>query len=123
MYNDETVQNFKLIGANASKRAMTLKTLEGHILATELNAIAMIPHRLFHMERSNSEAAQVPDFVGIGIHSIKALSARYGVGSPQVLDALRLLDFELQDVSGEVFARLAISDFILGFCSFGSIVR
>jgi|ERR1712137_431620 len=100
LYTDDTIQNFKLISANASKRSMTLKTLEGHILATELNAISAIPEKLFKMQRIGEQV--VPDFVGIGITSIKALALKYGSESPQVLDALRLLDFELQDV----FVRL-----------------
>eukprot|EP00339_Tiarina_fusa_P013603 CAMPEP_0117037662 /NCGR_PEP_ID=MMETSP0472-20121206/26555_1 /TAXON_ID=693140 ORGANISM="Tiarina fusus, Strain LIS" /NCGR_SAMPLE_ID=MMETSP0472 /ASSEMBLY_ACC=CAM_ASM_000603 /LENGTH=420 /DNA_ID=CAMNT_0004747681 /DNA_START=51 /DNA_END=1313 /DNA_ORIENTATION=+ len=100
LYSDETFESFTVIGQSASKRQMTLKTLEGHILATELNAIAAIPSRLNRMMKG--ESVSEPDFIAVGITSIKALTLKYGSDSPQVLDALRLLDSELSGL----FAKL-----------------
>ena len=76
---------------------MTLKTAEGHRLASELYGIHLIPQHLKSMNRADNVHA--PDMINIGISSIRHLSLRYGVGSPQVLDAIRLLDNALVEVS------------------------
>lgn len=96
MYNDNIEQNFKIIVSDATNRGMTLQSLEGYVLATELYAISKIPIQLVGMQKGDVE---IPDFIGIGISSIKDLTIKYGEKSPQVLDAIRLIDIELIKVS------------------------
>ena len=78
---------------------MSLNTAEGYILASELLSIAMIPKRLASMPASTSD---VPDFVSIGINSIKQLTTKFGKDSIQVREALRLLDAALVQMQAEL---------------------
>lgn len=96
LYNDETIQTFKIITSDAAKRGMTLQTVEGYLLATELYAISKIPVQLLGMQKGDID---IPDFIGIGISSISAMTAKFGENSPQVLDAIRLVDREITKVS------------------------
>jgi len=100
LYSGETIKSIDEIRDFARYNGMTLKTAEGHKLASELYGIKLIPQHIQSMTRADNVHA--PDMINIGISSIRQLSLRYGVGSPQVLDAIRLLDNALVELMGQL---------------------
>jgi len=99
IFSDETVKSNGDIREAAKERSITLKTAEGYMLVAELLAISEIPNYLRNM---NNEQSEVPDFIGIGIESIKYLSLKYGENSEQVLEALNLIDNALSEMYSEL---------------------
>ena len=95
--DESIVKGIKDIREFGRRNSMTLKTAEGHMLASELYGITLIPQQLALLSRADN--VEAPDMINIGISSIKHLTLKYGENSPQVLDAIRLLDETLSSVS------------------------
>merc|ERR1712130_29170 len=99
LYADRVVADLALIRTHAKDLSMTLTTSAGYALAAELKAIAMIPARVAAMTSAGSD---IPDFVSVGVSSIKELSKTFGANSPQVIDGLRMLDLALMRAQKEI---------------------
>jgi len=101
LYSDDTINTLGSIRFEAKKRSVTLKSAEGYVLVAELLAISEIPNRIKAMHQSGTH---IPDFIGIGIESIKLLSIKYGQDSEQVKDALQRIDVALS----KMYAKLEL---------------
>lgn len=96
LYDDQVFGDIYAIRAASQKRMMKVETREGFILAAELYAIENLTKMLAQMPASESG---VPDFITIGITSIKTFTVKYGRDSEQVRVAMGLLDTALAAVS------------------------
>jgi len=101
LYTDRVVADLVLIRTHAKDLSMTLTTSAGYALAAELKAIAMLPSRVAAMTSAGSD---IPDFVSVGVSSIKELAKTFGANSPQVIDGLRMLDLALMKAQKEIEA-------------------
>jgi len=99
LYTDRVVADLALIRTHAKDLSMTLTTSAGYALAAELKAIAMLPARVAAMTSAGSD---IPDFVSVGVSSIKELSKTFGANSPQVIDGLRMLDLALMRAQSDI---------------------
>jgi len=99
LYTDRVVADLALVRTHAKDLSMTLTTSAGYSLAAELKAIAMLPSRVAAMTSAGSD---IPDFISVGISSIKELSKTFGANSRQVIDGLRLLDLALMNAQKEI---------------------
>jgi len=99
LYNDAVVADISTIRSASQKRMMKVETREGFILAAELYAIESLPKILAAMPASTSST---PDFITIGITSIKVLSVKFGAKSEQVRVAMGLLDTALANMYAQL---------------------
>jgi len=99
LYTDRVVADLALIRTHAKDLSMTLTTSAGYALAAELKAIALLPARVAAMTSAGSD---IPDFVSVGVSSIKELSKTFGANSPQVIDGLRMLDLALMRAQTDI---------------------
>merc|ERR1712137_850836 len=99
LYTDRVVADLALIRTHAKDLSMKLTTTAGYALAAELKAIALLPSRVAAMTSAGSD---IPDFVSVGVSSIKELVKTFGANSRQVIDGLRLLDLALMNAQKEI---------------------
>jgi len=99
LYTDRVVADLALIRTHAKDLSMKLTTTAGYALAAELKAIALLPSRVAAMTSAGSD---IPDFVSVGVSSIKELVKTFGANSPQVIDGLRMLDLALMRAQKDI---------------------
>jgi len=99
LYNDAVISDISTIRSASQKRMMKVETREGFILAAELYAIESLPKTLAAMPASTSST---PDFIAIGITSIKVLTVKFGAESEQVRVAMGLLDTALANMYAQL---------------------
>lgn len=95
LYTDDVLADISTIRSASQKRMMKVETREGFVLAAELYAIENLPKVLAKMPASTSS---VPDFIAVGITSIRTLTVKFGRDSEQVRVAMGLLDSALANM-------------------------